>query len=81
MIQRFFFDGINLNGCRRSVAEAVKFSAAMDADEAESRLAFADAAVARAKVAVDFAGNVGFPPARFVKRFGGLENFKFWHGF
>src|SRR5579863_490452 len=68
MIQRLFLDGIDLNSSGRGVAEAIKFAAAIDANEAEAGLAFADVAVAGAKVTMNFAGGVGFPPTGFVKR-------------
>ena len=79
MVERFFFDGINLNRGRRCVTEAVKFSALIDADEAEARLPVSDMAVARAEIAMHFAAGVDVPPTGFVKRIGFLENVETAH--
>src|SRR5690348_7486077 len=80
MIQRLFFDGINLNRSGRSVAEAVKFSAFVDADETEAGLARADVAVARAEEAVQLAVRVWLPPAGLVELRGFLEDAQVLHG-
>ena len=79
MIERFFFDGVDLNGGGGGISQAVEFAAAVHADEAEAGLAFADVAVARAEVAVHFTAGVGIPPTRFVERFGRLENLQVRH--
>src|SRR5579885_2995466 len=54
MAQRLFLDGIDLQRGGRAVAQAVEFSVAIHADEAEAGLSGMDVAVARAKVAVNF---------------------------
>lgn len=78
MIERLFFDGIDLDGSGRGVTEAVEFAAAIDADEAEAGLPFSDVAVARAEVAMKSAVRVGVPPASFVLGFGWSKNLE-WH--
>jgi len=79
MIERFFFDGINLNRGRRRVAEAVKFSALINADETEAGLSVSDMAMARAEIAMHFAHGVEVPPTGFVERIGFLENVEIVH--
>src|SRR5260370_22313293 len=59
MVQRLLLDGINLNGGGRGVAEAVEFSALIDTDEAEARLAFSNVAVPRAEIAMHLPAGVG----------------------
>lgn len=75
MIKRFFLDGIDLNGGRRSVTETVELAAFVHPYEAETRLPVANVAMPRAKVAMRFVVRFGFPPARFVKRGGFLQYF------
>src|SRR5437660_4299246 len=67
MVERFFFDGSNLQGRGRAVAEAVKLSAAIDADETETGLAWMDMAMTGAKKTVNAIAGLGFPPAAFVE--------------
>jgi len=74
MIERLFFDGINLERSGRAVAKAVEFAVSIDSNEAEARLSGMNMAMARAEVAVDSAAGLRFPPARFVKRFRFLED-------
>ena len=73
MIQRLFFDGIDLQRGGGTVSQAVEAATLVHADEAEAALAFADVAVARAKVAMDAAVGFGFPPAGLVERIGFLK--------
>ena len=75
MIERFFLDGIDLQRCRRSVPETIKFSALINANETETRLALSDVAMPRAKIAVHAAFGHGLPPAAFVERFSLLKYF------
>src|SRR5581483_6697108 len=79
MAQRLFLDGIDLQRGGRAVAQAVEFSVAIHADEAEAGLSGMDVAVARAKVAVNFPAGFGFPPPRFVECFRLLEDLQFSH--
>ena len=79
MIERLFFDGVDLDGGRRGIAEAVKFAASIDANKAEPSLAFPNVTVARTEITVDFAGGVGFPPAGFAEGFGRFHNLKRFH--
>ena len=69
MIERFFFDRIDLQRCGRTVTEAEKFSSAIHADKTETGLPVMDAAMTRAKKTVNAIARLRFPPARFVKRF------------
>ena len=69
MIERFFFDRIDLQRGGRTIAEAEKFSAAIHADKTEAGLPVMDAAMTRAKKTVNAIARLRFPPARFVKRF------------
>src|SRR5713226_8035627 len=80
MIQRLLFDGINLQGGRRTVSQAIEFSVLIDADEAESCLTGPDVAMPRAEVAVDFSRRFQLPPAGFVQMFCLLEDLKLFHG-
>jgi hypothetical protein len=79
MIQRFFFNWIDLQRGGRCVSQAIKFSAFIDADKAETALPFSDVAVARTEIAVDASVGHGFPPAGFMKRFSFLKNFQILH--
>src|SRR5487761_239195 len=79
MVQRLFLDGINLNCSGRSIAEAVKFSALIDADEAEASLSVSDVAMPRAEIAMQLAVGVDVPPAGFVQRLGFLEHVQVLH--
>ena len=69
MIERFFFDRIDLQRGGRTVTEAEKFSTAIHADKTEAGLAVMNAAMTRAKKTVNAIARLRFPPARFVKRF------------
>src|SRR5260370_36739576 len=62
MIQRLLLDGINLQGCRRAVSQAIEFSVLIDADEAESRLTRPDVAMPRTKITVDLPRRFQLPP-------------------
>lgn len=79
MIERLFLDGINLNRSGRRVAEAVKLSALINANETEAGLSVSDMAVARAEITMHFAARVDVPPAGFVKRIGFSENVETVH--
>jgi hypothetical protein len=74
MAQRFFFDGINLQRSRRAVAQAIELPSAIHADEAKPGLPRMYVAMTRTKVAVQPAARLRFPPTRFVKLFGFLED-------
>jgi hypothetical protein len=74
MVQRFFFDGVNLKSGEGAVAEAEEFAALIDADEAEASLAGAQMAVTGAEVAVNSIVGLGLPPEGFVQGFGFLED-------
>jgi hypothetical protein len=50
MRQRFFFDGINMNGVGIGVSQRVKRAAFVFADKAKAGLAVADVAITRAQV-------------------------------
>src|SRR5882762_8852027 len=80
MVERLFFDGIDLQGSRGSVAYTVEFSALIDANETETGLAFSDVAMPGAEIAVHAAFGHGLPPAAFVECFRLLKNFQFLHG-
>src|SRR5271157_753895 len=80
MAERLFLDGIDLKSGGGSVAEAEEFAILVDADEAETRLAGADVAVARTEVAVDAVVGFGDPPEGFVKGRRGLEDLEVGHG-
>src|SRR6266849_4050740 len=80
MAQRFFLDGINLQCGRRAISKAVQLSAMIGSNEAESRLAGMNMAVARTKVAVNSPARLRFPPACFVQRIGLLEDLQLFHG-
>src|SRR5260370_36506607 len=80
MIQRLFLDGINLQGGRRAVSQAIEFSVLIDADEAESRLTGPDVAMPRTEVAVDLPRRFQLPPAGLMKLFRLLEDLQLFHG-
>ena len=79
MIERLFFDRVDLNRGGRCVAETVKLAALIDADEAEAGLTVSDMAMARAKVAMHLAVGIDVPPAGFVERRGFLEDVETAH--
>src|SRR5882762_7987316 len=79
MVERLFFDGIDLQGSRGSVAYTVEFSSLIDANETETGLAFPDVAMPRAEIAVHAAFGHGLPPAAFVECFRLLQYFLFLH--
>src|SRR5262249_17315490 len=79
MIQRFFFNGIDLQRSGRAVAQAVQPAAFVHADKAKAGLAGAYSAVARAQEAVNTAIRFRFPPQRFMQRFGLLEDLELVH--
>ena len=74
MTQRFFFDGINLQRRRRTVAQAIKFASAIHANKAKPSLPSMYVAVTRTKVAVHSAARLCFPPTGLVKLCGVLED-------
>jgi hypothetical protein len=67
MVERLFFDGVDLECGGRGVAEAVEFAVLIGAYVAETGLAVADVAVARTEVTVDAVVGFGFPPEGFVE--------------
>src|SRR5580658_4613091 len=79
MIQRFFFDGIDLQCRRRSIAQAIKFSALIDTNEAKSRLPRMNVAMPGTKIAVHASASLGLPPAPFVQFLGLLEDLQLAH--
>jgi hypothetical protein len=80
MVERLFFDGINLKGGWGSVAQAEEFAVLVDADETKTGLAGADVAVAGAEIAVDAVVGFGSPPEGFVEGGGFLEDGNVGHG-
>jgi hypothetical protein len=74
MIERLLLDGIDLQGCRSTVPEAVEFSTLIDTNEAEAGLAGMNVAMTRAKIAVNATAGFGLPPAALVERVGFLED-------
>ena len=74
MIQRLLFNGIHLQGGRCSVAQAIKFSAAIYPDKAKTRLAFMNMAVSRTQVTVHTPICFRLPPLSFVERLRFCEN-------
>src|SRR5438445_12214114 len=79
MVQWFLFDGVNLQSCGRTVAEAIELAALVHTNETETALPFADVAVAGAQIAVHTAVRLGFPPAALVHRLGFLQNLQVLH--
>src|SRR3989441_12915075 len=79
MIERFLFHRIDLQRGGGGVAQAVEFSALVDADEAEAALPIADVAMPRAQIAMDLVARFGFPPPRFVQGFSFLEDLQLLH--
>src|SRR5580658_3637712 len=79
MIQRFFFDGIDLQCRRRSIAQAIKFSALIHTNEAKPRLPGMNVAMPRTKVAVHAPASLRLPPAPFVQFLGLLEDLQLAH--
>jgi hypothetical protein len=71
MIQRFFFDWVDLQRSGRTIAQAVEFTATVDSDKTEAALPIANVAMPRTQVAMNAAVCFGLPPLRFVQR-GGL---------
>ena len=80
MVERLFFDGIDLEGSGGGVTEAEEFAVLIDADETEAGLAGADVAVARTEKAVDAVVGFGSPPEGFVEGGGFLEDGNVGHG-
>src|SRR6266702_3180297 len=66
MIQRLFFDGVNLQRGRCPISQVIEFSVLIEANEAEARLAGMDVAMARTKIAVNSPVRFRLPPAGFV---------------
>src|SRR6266581_1066610 len=66
MIQRLFFDGVNLQRGRCPISKVIECSVLIGANEAESRLAWMDMAMARTKIAVNSPVCFRLPPAGFV---------------
>src|ERR1700733_1903593 len=79
MVERLLLDRINLQRCGRTIAEAVKFAALIDAYEAKSGLPFPDVAMPRAEIAMRAAIGRGLPPTRLVQLLGSLEHFQIFH--
>src|SRR4029077_7885381 len=79
MIQRLFFDGVDLQRGWRSITEVVELAVLIDADKAESRLAGMNVAMPGAKKAVHAPVAFRLPPARFVQGFGLLEDRQIAH--
>ena len=80
MTQRLFFDWVDLQSGGRAVSQAIKFSALIDSNEAESRLPGMDVAMPRAEVTVHSTLRFRFPPAGFVQFLRLLEDLQFFHG-
>ena len=67
MIERLLLDRINVYCGRLRIAEVVKLSTDVLANETESGLILPDVAMARAKIAVQLAPWQGFPPTRLME--------------
>jgi len=80
MVEGLFLDGIDLQRRGRCVSQTVELPSLIHANETETRLAFADMAMARAEIAVHAAGGAGLPPEAFVESFRLLKYFQFLHG-
>jgi hypothetical protein len=74
MIEGFFFDGVNLQSGRGSVAETDEFAVPIDPNIAKTGLPWTDVAVTRAKIAMDAVVRFGFPPKGIVELSGVLED-------
>src|SRR5437879_3860455 len=79
MIERLLFHRVDLQRGEGGVAQAVEFSALVDADEAEAALPIADVAMPRTEIAMHLVARFGFPPPRFVQGFSFLEDLQFLH--
>ena len=79
MVERLFFDGVNLESGGGSVTDAEESAVLIDANETETGLAGADVAVARAEIAVDATVRFRFPPKGFVESGGVLEDLERGH--
>src|SRR5438445_6179965 len=79
MIERLLFHRIDLQRGGGGVAQAVEFSALVDADEAEAALPIADVAMPRAEIAMHLVARFGLPPPRFVQGFSFLEDLQLLH--
>src|SRR5271169_2428743 len=74
MIQRFLFNGIDLQRSGRTIAQAVEFSALINSNEAKPRLARMNVTVPRTEVTVHASASLRLPPASFVQFVGFLED-------
>src|SRR6267142_414172 len=79
VVQRFFFDGVDLQGSGGAVSQAIEFAAFIDADKTETSLAGIDVAMAWAKIAVDATIGFRFPPTGFVQSLRFLEDIELRH--
>ncbi len=79
MVQRLFFDGIDLqrSGCR--ISEAVELAALIRADKAKAALPFPDVAVPGTQIAMHAPLGHGLPPAGLVQGLSFLEYFQVLH--
>jgi len=67
MVQRFFFNWIDLQRGGMSVTQAVKLAALVRADETEPGLPLPDVAVPRTQVAMHLTLVLRLPPSSFVE--------------
>src|SRR5580704_10578035 len=79
MIQRLFFDGINLQRGRSSIPEVVELPVLIDADETKSRLPGMNVAMARAQITMHAPAAFRLPPACLMQRFRLLEDLQIAH--
>src|SRR5438445_1049738 len=67
MIQRLFFNGINLQGRGGRIAQAIKLASLVDPNKTEAALPLADMTVPRTEIAVHAPVWLRFPPASLVQ--------------
>jgi hypothetical protein len=84
MRQRFFFDGINVNGVGIPVSQRIQTAAFILADKTKSCLPFTDLAITGAKIAQHFAivelvVKLGFHHRRLLQAFQAVENKQPYH--
>ena len=80
MIQRLLFDGINLQGGRRPVSQAIEPPVLIGANETEACLTGMDVAMPWTKIAVNSPAWLRFPPTGLVQTFRLLEDLQLFHG-
>jgi hypothetical protein len=79
MIQRLFFDRVDLQRGWRSIPEVIELPVLIDADKAKSRLPGVNVAMPRAQEAMHAPAAFRLPPLRFVQGFRLLEDLQIAH--